>query len=331
MKLLLASDLHFRDSYPHGDAFSDARLRERQDIEDAIIEASKSCDAVLLNGDNFDVRNPSSSVVRRFTEFLERFGNKRVFINVGNHSNTADGRCAEDYLKELTGKNWEVINGRVHKEDGLCIVPYFRRQQFEGCETDEALVVEVTKLLGDGHDAIFIHHCLAGTSAVFGLMTDIMHEAVFPQEDLLKRAKSVWGGHIHERQDLGNVHVIGSAMNMSVGEDGVKRVVILDTKTQEWESKELPGRKLMKLVNPTPDQLAAIRGYNGLVKIVSDGPIEVPEGMAEKVITLEMPKSDRKKVEMTDDFSPENLLKIYSEARDVPLDRLLAGWRLLSE
>lgn len=337
MKALFVGDMHFRQTWHHGQDFEDGRRDERLQIEDAIVAAAEPCDVVILGGDVLDARDNPSSVIKSLVHFLEKFGDKKIYLMGGNHDSDTSGKCALDFIRELSNKNWEVVHDDIigHADHGkrIAMIPYFRRQQL-GVETDEGVVHAIMQRLDSPMgppDVVILHHAIAGTKTATGMMTDTFQEPAFAAEDLLKRAKRVLGCHIHLPADHGRLQIVGSVMNQDVGETEDKRVLRWDSTTDEMESIVLPGRKLMKLVNPTAKQLAGIKDYNGLVKIVSDGPIEVPPGLAEKVIVVEMPKSDRKKVTMTDDFSPQNLLKIYAEARDVPLDKLLKGWALINE
>jgi len=318
--------------YPHWDLFSDQRLTERSEIEDAIVRASEGCEIVLLNGDVFDVRNPPAEVIKHFTNFLERLGDKIVVLNSGNHENTAGGASALDFIREIKGKNWIVVNGKpTVVAEGICVVPYVRRAQYD-VETDAELVEKVLEQIPYGLKAIYIHHCVSGTKANFGLPVDLMHEAIFPREELLKHAEYVFSGHIHTRQDDGNVSVIGSVMNMSLGETETKRVLVFDTVTGERTSIDLPGRKLCKLVNPSAEEMEEAAATMDYVKIVSDIPVVVPESLNGKSCVVETPKSDRKKVEeIGEDFSVPSLLKVYSKSREVDLNRLMAGYGVIKE
>ena len=332
MKLLVVGDLHFKEIYPYAEKFEDRRLDERQAIEDAIVEAAKGCAAVVLMGDVFDSRQNSYKTVQAVTSFIERFENRKVFIMAGNHENSADGTSALDYLKEISDKTWHVISGEVVGIDGLCFVPYFRRSQY-GVETDQEVVERVLDDIGTGHAAIFIHHAIGGSRTVSGQMTDLFHEPVFSLDELQKRAsKKIFGSHIHYPQQLNeNAFVLGSVMNFDIGEIDDKRVIQWDTETDKIKSIPLPGRKFAKLVNPTKKELEAIKDFPGLVRIITDKPIEVPAGFSEAVSIMETPKESRKKIVMVDDFSIENLLTYYAKARNINLEALLAGYHLINK
>ena len=341
-KLLLVGDMHHMENYGHADKFPDRRLDERKGIEDAIVKASEGCDGVVLMGDIFNSRNNTSVTIRHFTEFLERFA-CTVYLISGNHSSDAAGNTAIDYLLEIKGKNWVVFPTKVSTvefEDGtkFTLVPYQRPSWHQGIENTEQLVEAVLSQIPEGNDFVAIHHCLQGTKTESGQSVDEFHEAIFPTDRLLAKSKRVFGSHIHLAQRKGdNVFVVGAVMNNDVGEDKDKRVIVYDTVADTVESITLPGRKLTKLVNPAEAEIDAVTekypdGYPGLIRIVSEKEMKVPEGLAEAVVFQHMPKDERRKSsEDVTDYSMESLLATYAKARSIDLDELMAGYKLISE
>lgn len=327
-KILALGDAHFRDNYSYCEKFEDRRVQERQDIEDAIVKATKPCDTIVILGDVFDSRQNSYRTVKNITSFIERFGDKRVLILAGNHSKAADGTSALDYLAEVSNKNWIFAINKVVNVDGLILIPYFYKKEW-GVETNEEVVEKIMAEVPKKCVGIFLHHAIGKTKTESGQMTDLFNEPVLDGKELSKRAVRVIGGHIHLAQDNGNVHVAGSLMNADVGEVADKRVIRWDTETDKFESITLPGRKFAKLVNPTRAELEKIKDFNGLVRIITNKHIDIPEGFAEAVSIMEMPKENRKKAAMVDDFSMENLLKIYSKTKDLSYERLLEGYNLV--
>lgn len=341
MKVLIIGDLHFREIYPYASHFEDRRLDERKEIEDAIVNASKDCDKIVLMGDVLDSRNNSAKTIKNLTTFIERFDKKQVVIMSGNHDSFANGDSALDFLGEVSGKNWILVTDSIVTIDDLKFVPYFRKSQL-GKESDSEVVEWVlNEVTQTGGRAIFLHHCLSGTKNTWGQLADTFHEPVFASESLCKRFQRVFGAHIHNAQDKGNLHVLGSVMNNEVGDHSDKRIIKWDTETDTVESINLPGRKFYKIVNPTHEQVDKLLGTNetlrGLVRVVAD---EIDESLIEKlhkavegeVITVELPKENRKRVkDDIDDYSLDNLIKIYSEIKEVSLIDLKRGLELIEE
>lgn len=342
MKTLAVGDLHFKEIYPYASKFKDGRLDERKKIEDTIIEAANDCEKVVLMGDVLDSRNNSSETIKNLTAFIERFGNKRVVIMGGNHEKFANGRCALDYLREIDGKNWLVVtNNIVTDEDGDVFVPFFRKQELGLGSTDEVTKWILSNLPAEGTGKnIFIHHCISGTKTTSGHLTDLFHEPVLPRAELGKKFAHVFGAHIHQPQDIGNVHVVGSVMNHEVGEHGDKRLLKFDSLSGEIEEIILPGRKFFKIENPTRDHLLKLKGstIDGFAKVFVDegGDYvlleEIHIHFTGGISVIETPKADRKRVkERVTDFSLDNLLRIYSEVKEIDLASLKHGLELISK
>jgi hypothetical protein len=82
---------------------------------------------------------------------------------------------------------------------------------------------------------------------------DLFDEPILNREELEKHFKLIIGGHIHAEQNKGNTHVVGSVFANDAGE-GEKRMLFIDDETFEVESVPLPGRRIVKLDNPTCEE-----------------------------------------------------------------------------
>lgn len=105
----IIGDLHFKEDLRYADYVTDRRKPEIKKVLDTIVENFVDCDRVVFLGDNFDIKNPSNQVIRAFTEFVERFTGKELFILAGNHEKTADGKTAIDYLQEIKKDRKSVV------------------------------------------------------------------------------------------------------------------------------------------------------------------------------------------------------------------------------
>ena len=322
-KFGIVGDQHMKEIYGHSSDFSDHRIAEREEIEKAIHKATAKCDCIVLLGDNLHSRNNTSVTIRNFVRFLEGFGGKRIDILSGNHESGADGKTALDFLKEISGKDWHIhtVGGQVREigDKKILFLPYQRS-------------IEVFDMIGnDTYEAIFLHQAISGTMTSSNQLTDTFHEIILPASAWSKKAKRIFAGHIHRPQDYNeNIHIVGAIMNEDLGEQTDKRVMIWDSEDNTVKSVKLPGRKLVKLVDPKQSDLDKIKDFEGLVQIMTEKKFNIPEGMAEAVKVLEMPKTDRKKVnqELTD-FSIPNLLSLYAKERSIPIEELMKGWGLI--
>ena len=109
----IIGDPHFRESLPYGDHLPGKRQKEWDRVLATIVKELEDCDTIVFMGDNFNTKNKHSSVVRHFTEYVEKFRGKRIIILAGNHEKLADGRTAIDYLKEIHNPDWHIVTYSV--------------------------------------------------------------------------------------------------------------------------------------------------------------------------------------------------------------------------
>ena len=345
MKVAVIGDLHMKDKLGYADLVEDGRESERKAVLDFIVEKSKDCDAIVFLGDQFHTKNPSAETIRMFTEFLEMFGDKPLYLLAGNHEVSGDGTSALDYLKEINGKDWNVFkeiafvavktdSGEAHFQ----FVPWVPKTVL-GTQTNEEAG---QKIIGEFQDAdyAFAHYAVSGCDAN-GVSTSLFNEPVLPAEELQRRFKRVLAGHIHTPQTNGNVTVVGSVFTNEVGEE-IKRVVILDTEKNEIETFVLPCRPILKLVDAKEPDMERIPD-NAIVKMEIRDP-ELLKELAMEAIECELAhktdgfvitknvKTERERLVDTKDGIPDlgvkNLLRIYAETKDINLSEILHGYEL---
>ena len=210
-KILVIGDLHLKQKLGYADYIKDGRTAEKKEVFDFIVEQAKDCDGVVLMGDSFNDRNPVSSVVREFTELLERLsGEREIFIIAGNHEIKNDGTTAIDYLNEVKGKNWYVVNNDLHgftkgKELEFITLPYMTKGKL-GVSTNDEAVKEIMDRLKEYHAGflekdslkiLFHHNAMTGTFVQSGQSVNEFPEPVLPMDELTKMFDMVIGGHIH--------------------------------------------------------------------------------------------------------------------------------------
>jgi len=335
-KILVIGDLHMKEHLRYHDSIPDKRNGERQEILDFIVKQSEDTDTVVLLGDVFDNKNPLATTTKLFTEFLERFIDKKVYIIAGNHSKHSDGRTSLDYLKEIKNKNWKIITTTVEKIDGMVFCPYFFRQEL-GVNTDAEGSQKVLSMLPDG-DSFFFHHAISDTEVTSGLQVNIFNELVFPRDVLEKKYKILFGGHIHKNKNYGKTIVAGSVFNQEVGEVG-KSIWKLNTINWEVEEIHLPGRCIYKLENPTVDDLMDIE-FSSIVKVILTLRLSVEDmnklrELLKKfdahIIIEQYPNERTRAVYEKNilEFSVGELLGLYAEQKKVSLPKLLSAFDLI--
>lgn len=328
-KTIIIGDPHFKHSYGNADAFADRREAERQSVEDAVIAAASGCDDAVVLGDTLDSRSPHPEAVRRMASFLSRMLKAvkgDIHILVGNHDGFADGSSAFDFLREIADSRIRIHSSVVTVDVGgrpALMVPYLRRYAIDASGNADPVSYALARY--DGQWAVFAHHAFSGCMMEGGFPTDKLNEPVLPKDGFGKAM--LFGGHIHKPQDVGRIRVVGSLMNEAIGDSDTKRVLIADG--DDVTEVFLPGRKLYRLVDPTPEQVAAALSEDTLVKVVANEGDQFPD--AEKLIVTYRPKQDgRRRVAYTDDFSIDNLLKLYAETNKKDHERLVRAYRKLT-
>ena len=336
MKIGIIGDMHMKEALGYADYVKDRRIPEKKEILDFIVRSFSECDGIVFLGDQLDARNNPSSVVREFTEFLERFDGKKIYIIAGNHEIKGDGTTAIDYLAEIKKPNWNIINKQgIVTVDGMTFCPYILKSTVDAKTDQEAAEKIMQKLEEVGEGILFAHHAFKGSSVNSGQTVDLFPEPVLDYQRLEKKFKRIVGGHIHKPQQIGKLLVAGSIFNNEVGESG-KNVYILNTVDGDYKTIGLPGRGLKKLINPTYRDLSL--PLHCIVKvIVDDKSIDVAELRKElqkfdAYLLLEQYKNERAKAHFDEgaiDLSIDKLLEMYATDRKIDINKLKIGFDLI--
>lgn len=346
MKILIVGDQHFRLQLPYATAFEDGRRGEWEAVKARIISLARDCDQVVLLGDNLNTRHNHSSVNREFIEFLKAFGDKEIHIIAGNHERF--GReTALDFLEKIDDPEWRVYTqvpshtvtlstADLSEEVTATFLPYVTPAMLDAQSLEEA-VKKLVETLPPAR-LLFLHHTLSGSSWPSG-DAEHLNEIVLPVEELEKKYDWIFGGHIHEPQLLSAQTVVaGNIFTQEVGEDH-KQVLILDTEQNKLERFDLPVRGIYKAQWKGDEHSMAHIPDNSIVKcyVTEQGTdLEAVHKALKRFdasIVIEQYARSRAKVDLEStgglDLSVGNLLKVYSEAREVSHADLLSAMKLL--
>lgn len=329
-----------KDSLSYAEYVADGRTKEKEEILNFIVNSSKDCDHVVFLGDQFNSKNNSSEVVRSFVEFVERFENKNVYIICGNHERRSSGKTAIDFLKEVRGKeNWNIITEYKSfkiEDKKIDFMPFITKAEL-GVSSNEDGRDEIMSRLTSG-DILFHHYSVADTVAANGISTNTFNEVVLPKRDLEKKYSWVIGGHIHTPAQYGATVVAGSVFTNEVGE-GQKYIWKVELNDMSISKLPLPGRKIIKIENPTVGELSSMDKHD-IVKILVTSKDVDTEKIREEMhkfdahIYVEQLPNERKKIDIEDsaiDFSIENLLKLYADERAIDINKLIKGYDLIKQ
>lgn len=339
MKILCIGDTHFKDNLSYAEHISDQRVAEKKEILDFVVKQAEDCEHIVFLGDVFHSKNNSSETNRQVVEFLERFENKQVYIISGNHDKKGDGKTAVDFLGAIKKDNWHVftkhslVNIEGKKFDFL---PYMLNSEL-GVTDNTAAIKYIMEYL-DGGDILFTHHNISGTYLHTNMLVDTVSSIVLPQKELEERYKLIIAGDIHSPQQYGNVTITGSLFTAEVGEK--EKFIWKIDEEMKVEKIKVPCRPIYKLIDPTDEQLSKVPD-NAIIKVIVTVNGTDIESMKEKLkrfdasLLIEDYPSERKKMNIDEnnamDFSIENLLKMYSEVKNVDYQKLVRGLELLNE
>lgn len=337
----IISDLHLQEKLGYSDFVKDGRKEEEKEILDFIVESFKDINKIVFIGDCFHTRNPSSAIIKKFVNFIERFEDKKLYIIAGNHDLLFGGhKSSIDFLKEVKNKNWTVITNEVTKIDDNVFSPYFTRTMLE-VETNEEGTKKLMKMLPKGN-ILFAHQALSNCLTVSGQNTNIFNEIVLPKAELEKKFKLIVAGHIHSSSISKKTIITGSIFNSEVGETQ-KYIFKINEKTLKTEQIKLPGRGIFKAEDPTDTDLNKIP-KNSIVKAIITKEIstikinELKEKLSKfdaYVLLSQIPKK-RKKLHFKEggnllEFSVPQLLKVYAKEKEISLERLMRGFELIKK
>ena len=339
-KILAIGDLHFRPSLGYSEYVKDQRIPERQEILDFIVKQSEDCSIVVFLGDQFHVKNPMAETTRDFTAFLERLGNKQIHLLVGNHEVRANGASALDYLKEIKGKKWHIVNG-IEKVDDMVFCSY-QNKLFLETEDNKSGQDKLLKLLPSGR-VLFTHQAVSDTLTNCGTNTDIFDEIILPKELLEKRYELSVSGHIHKASvsSSGKTIVAGSIFNQEIGEIE-KCIWKVNPHDLSYEKIKLPGRPIYKFEDPKLEDLKSLP-TNSIVKIIlteklSEEKLAEINNLADNfdaLIVVEHIKRERNSNynEETNllDLSMESLLEVYAKQNNLDVGKLKQGFDLVKD
>lgn len=343
-KILVVGDLHLKPRRGYADFIVDGRAAEEKAVLDFIVNESKDCDTVAFLGDQLNAKHNDSETLNKYVNFLERFDGKEIHILAGNHTKFADGRSAEDFLREVKGKNWHIVTAEPLKTlSGLVFCPYTYKSELG--ERDNATAAKkLLKLLPEG-EILFVHHAISDTPN-----TEFFDEIVLDRKALEKKYGQIIAGHVHTPG--GSIQektvIAGSVFTDEAGETEkfIYKIKINEPLGGGMVSKSLqrialPGRPIYKIDS---NHVAAGRLHllrkDAIVKVTLTEKLSAKAMEELKAelrtfdahVLLENYPTERRKAAVDKDIlsiSTEELLEIYAKQNKIDAKALLKGWQLI--
>ncbi len=198
-------------------------------------------DFVVLGGDIFDHNNPSEGLISRFIEVLNKLKDIKVYVMVGNHDVIAKDkrRSCLSFIRKLkkggypnlrlvdeikTIKMWKAEVGNVY----FTFLPFIAKAHLKPAYKSVQQYVDVKakaiqkKMPEDAQHFVFSHlmppDCVPGTEDEMLKKVDVMVPKAFTEFKLGWCRPTIINGHVHTRQDVGGINVIGSPIFTAFGE-----------------------------------------------------------------------------------------------------------------
>jgi DNA repair exonuclease SbcCD nuclease subunit len=238
----------------------------------------------------------------------------RLRILPGNHDQyNVEGRNALEVLGEIEGVC--VHTNPTWDKDGLWI-PY--RKEIES--VSEAISVRPSS------NVVFMHHGVRGS-----YMNDGVRDTSGVDPQVLGKFK-VFCGHYHKRQDLGNIHYIGSPYQTKADESGQdKGYSVWDGKTlthvtKDWGKKyhrfELsPGDVLdLSRVRPGDEVRVKTVGEGASVRAEQVGQQLAQSGISNHVVTPEI-EAMQSRLSVEENSDLKQYAKAYVDQVETDLDK----------
>lgn len=259
MKLLATGDLHLGC----GSRLGPDRLEQQEENWQTIlgIAQAREVDAVLLAGDVFHKRQPSTEEQLAFERPLVEYGGPVIAIPGNHDSATASGSHALDVFDEGGMLILHERPGITHLGDvAVVCLPWVSVARLVAAENGgdrdaiyrdaaDFLLRAAADLRADtiGPSVLMLHYSVSGTALPNGLPVDSLREVVLPVEGLDELGfDAIIGGHIHKPQPFGaNGLYVGSPMPLSFGEPGEHGCWILDVEQGGAEFIPLDSRPFL--------------------------------------------------------------------------------------
>lgn len=227
-------------------------------------------DAMVLGGDIFDKNNPSEGLIATFIMLMNLMAKLDipVYIIAGNHDSVADPERLSclSFIKKLKNKypNFHLIEdikcvkvkdtdlGPVH----FTFYPHITRALLS-TKKESVQKLGTQKYIDHMTDKIFKKIGLGGQNYVFSHL-NVRGIIAGSEENLLKKSEVflphsitdqfdptsgyvkpiIIQGHIHKKQQLDNIHIVGSPLHCGFGEDDqVKYFLDMEIPESQGETK----------------------------------------------------------------------------------------------
>jgi len=310
MRILIVGDLHSKKS----------NLDRVEVVLQECLSLAQDADITIFLGDLLDGKNIiRGESLNLYLKYFKEWPHL-IKIIVGNHDYFNSVECKDHSLQIF-----DSIKRSVHIVDkvdeifygcGALLIPYHH-------DLDEFK----KKLKKDEY--LFMHQGVDGC-----LYSSGESEKSDLKSSDLKQYKRVIAGHIHRRQQFGNIYYVGSPFTQNFGESGEdKGIIILDTETNEIKEIDLdiPKHLVVDYQLATMDDIKELKKQlkkykNKIIQLR----INCPESLAPKIkkslfkgidSLKTIPIKEDRKVLINPTLSNVEMMRIYIENMETNLNK----------
>lgn len=197
-------------------------------------------DAVVLGGDIFHNNTPNEHLIAMFIHALNILNGSaiKIYVMVGNHDAIAkhSRKSCLSFLHKIEKgyPNVRLIDRPLNKrmfrlEAGdvyFTFLPFIRQAHVEGMTVQQCMdktVAQMNRKLEMGDRWFVFSHLnvpgvIPGTEETMLKRVDVQLPKLLMETRIGGNRPTVIQGHIHTKQDLGNVHIVGSPVFVDFGE-----------------------------------------------------------------------------------------------------------------
>jgi len=226
-------------------------------------------DFVVLGGDSFDNNTPNEHLIAQFIRVLNilRKAGIKVFIMVGNHEVIAnhERKSCLSFLRKMKGgyPNVKLIDDvktiKMFKAEVgdiyFTFLPYVTKSHIKsGYKTVQKYMdIKAKGIRSDmpehAQHFVFSHlnvpDCIPGSEKDMLKKIDVVVPKAFRQFRPGKNYPTIIQGHVHTRQRVGNIHVVGSPVFVDFGEKEQDKY-FLKMRIAEWLGEGPGGMEYIK-------------------------------------------------------------------------------------
>lgn len=338
MNILLVSDIHFGVKQNDVTFLNISKDYFLNDIS-SIIEEQK-CKYLIIGGDLFDNRILVDVLVKNtamlvFQTLLDKFEDLKIILLCGNHDiyyKTTLEVTSLKIFKNFHERLQIVLKNQKFDFDGCkaVLIPWL----IEGSNNDKIFKSIVAKYKETGKkqfDLCIGHFSINGFEVVRG----VKEEHGLSLDDF-NAFGTVFSGHFHIRNKMGNVQYLGCPYEITWNDWGDKKgATLFNTDTREatfYENNSSPKHKLIKMSSMDKNLIDDFEIKGNYVKIIIDENIDPSrrleltqklESLTNDLITIDetTPTLDGEEIEVTEETlaSPLDALTNYTTDKSVKI------------